>query len=85
MIVCAVVIGVVGAGLAGCAHDERQWMKVNESYTAEEFRRDFAACSQGVTVDDECMRARGWVDVNPTAADRASTPPPPQHRDRMHR
>jgi hypothetical protein len=63
--------------LAGCAHDERQWMKVNESYTTAEFRRDHAACSKGGTLDEACMRARGWVDLKPSARDRAADTPSP--------
>ena len=67
----------VSGVLAGCAHDDRQWMKVNESYTTAEFRRDHAACSKGGTLDDACMRARGWVDLKPSAKDRAADTPPP--------
>ena len=68
---------MVAGALAGCAYDERQWMKVNESYTTAEFRRDHAACSKGSTLDEACMRARGWVDVKPWAKDRAAGTPPP--------
>ena len=67
------------AVLAGCAA-EKQWMKVGESYTTAEFRRDYAECSaksKTGTVDDDCMRARGWVDVKPSKADRAADAPPP--------
>lgn len=53
------------AAAAGCASDERQWLKINEKYTTEEFRRDHAACSRGGKLDDVCMRNRGWVAVNP--------------------
>lgn len=52
--------------LAGCGStDERQWMKIGERYTVEEFRRDHAACSRSGKLDDACMRERGWVAVNP--------------------
>ena len=63
--------------LAGCAHSDKQWMKVNESYTTAEFQRDHAACSKGLSLDEACMRARGWVDVKPSARDRAADTPPP--------
>lgn len=51
------------AGLAACADTEREWMKINESYTKEEFRRDVAQCSRGTTLDEACMKSRGWVSV----------------------
>ena len=51
--------------IAGCASDERQWLKVDQKYTTEEFRRDHAACTRDGKLDDACMRDRGWVAVNP--------------------
>jgi hypothetical protein len=65
---------------AGCAIDERQWMKVNEKYTTEEFRRDHAACSKSGKLDEACMRARGWVAVNPSGT-KAEEPKDPHARD----
>ena len=60
---------LIGLGLAtaltGCAADDREWMKINEKYTTEEFRRDYAACSTSGRLDEECMKARGWVAVAP--------------------
>lgn len=53
------------AGLAACATPEREWMKINESYTRDEFRRDVAQCTRGATLDEACMKSRGWVGVNP--------------------
>ena len=59
---------LTGLGLAvvvaGCASDdEREWMKIGEKYTTEEFRRDYAECSKGSNLDEECMKSRGWVAV----------------------
>ena len=51
--------------IAGCASDDRQWMKLDQKYTTEEFRRDHAACTRDGKLDDACMRSRGWVAVNP--------------------
>ena len=52
--------------LAGCSSgDDRQWMKLDQKYTTEEFRRDHAACTRDGKLDDACMRSRGWVAVNP--------------------
>jgi hypothetical protein len=82
-----IVVGVVVAG-AGC-EAEKQWMKVSEPYTTAEFRRDYAECSKSGRLDEDCMRARGWVDMKQSKGDRAadtqsSTPqkysPPPKTR-----
>ena len=51
--------------LTGCVTDERQWMKLNERYTVEDFQRDREACSKSGQLDDVCMRTRGWVAVSP--------------------
>jgi hypothetical protein len=68
---------VVAGLLAGCAGPDKQWMKVGESYSTAEFRRDYAACSKSGRLDEDCLRARGWVDMSPTKADRAADAPPP--------
>ena len=60
LLTCAVLLA------AGCSSDDRQWMKLNERYTTEEFRRDHAACSKSGKLDDPCMRSRGWIAVNPS-------------------
>jgi hypothetical protein len=52
------------AGLVACGPPEREWMKINESYTKEEFRRDLTACTRGTTLDEACMKSRGWVSVS---------------------
>jgi hypothetical protein len=71
---------LIGLGLAvaltGCAADDREWMKINASYTTEEFRRDYAACSKSGKLDEECMKRRGWVTVTaPKQADKPSSDP----------
>jgi hypothetical protein len=62
--------------LAGCGGGggERQWMKVNQSYTTEEFRRDHAACTANKKLDEACMRDRGWVDVSPSQEEKVIDP-----------
>ena len=56
---------VIGALVAcGTATDDREWMKVNEKYTGEDFSRDVKACSTSGKLDDTCMRGRGWVAVS---------------------
>lgn len=74
-----IVTFVTLLALAGCASDEREWMKLSEKYTVEEFRRDHRACSKGGKVDDGCMRGRGWVAVNPSG--KPETPKDPLARD----
>ena len=64
MRVTLLVLSVAGFGAACAAHDNRQWMKVSEPYTVEEFRRDYADCSKSGKLDDTCLRSRGWVDVS---------------------
>ena len=61
--------------IAACSTTEKEWMKINQSYTTEEFRRDFAACSKGSRLDEACMRSRGWVDVNAGRYEKAQSDP----------
>jgi hypothetical protein len=63
---CALGIAIAASG---CASEEREWMKVDGKYTTAEFRRDLAACTVKGTLDEECMRARGWVAVAPPKAE----------------
>ena len=63
----------------GCVTDERQWLKLDEKYTTEDFRRDHTACSKSGKLDDACMRGRGWVAVNPGA--KSEAPRDPYARD----
>ena len=59
--------------IAGCASDDREWMKVNQKYTTQEFARDHKACTRDGKPNEACMRERGWVPVTPSKAD--SEPP----------
>ncbi len=72
--------------LAACSTEpERQWMKLDQKYTTAEFRRDLTACSKSGTVDDECMKTKGWVAVTPPATKRSVEEPyrPGQQRPRL--
>ena len=64
-------LGVLAAlGTFACsASDNREWMKVNQTYTTQEFVRDHKACSRDGKPDETCMRQRGWVPVNPSKPD----------------
>ncbi len=55
----------LAVALAGCASDNREWLKLDQKYTTEEFRRDYSECSKSGTLDDDCMKSRGWVAVSP--------------------
>jgi hypothetical protein len=52
------------AALGSCTSTRREWMKIGQTYTVEEFRRDFAQCTRGRELDEACMRERGWVDMS---------------------
>ncbi|HEY3101514.1 MAG TPA: hypothetical protein VGL14_21510 [Methylomirabilota bacterium] len=75
-VVLAFGLFVVGVAIAGC-ETEKQWMKVGESYTTNEFRRDYGECSKSGRLDEDCMRARGWVEMKPSKGDRAADSPTP--------
>jgi hypothetical protein len=75
-IMMAVIALGIGLAAGGCASHEKEWMKIGTSYTQAEFRRDFSACSKGGSLDESCMRAKGWVAVNPGQAERAVVEPP---------
>jgi hypothetical protein len=67
-------IVLAALGLAGCGStDAREWMKVDQRYTKEDFKRDYRECSRSGDLNDTCMRQRGWVAVNPS---KSETPPP---------
>jgi hypothetical protein len=66
----AAIIAASVLAASGCGGgDTREWMKLDQKYTTEEFRRDHAACSRGRKLDDDCMRSRGWVDVKASRPD----------------
>lgn len=66
------LVGLLAVGVAllfgACASDEKEWMKIDAKYTVAEFRRDYTACSKGGSLDESCMRGKGWVAVSPGAA-----------------
>lgn len=71
--------------LSACATDEREWMKIEQKYTTQEFRRDLNECTKKGKLDEECMKARGWVAVTPPKAETKPADPltqPPSGRRR---
>ena len=72
------------AAAAGCgSSDDRQWMKISQRYTTEEFQRDYKACSPKSALDEDCMRDRGWVEVSRSKTER-DTDPRPKEQPRPH-
>jgi hypothetical protein len=72
--------------LAACSNEpERQWMKLDQTYTTAEFRRDLVACTKNGTVDDDCMKGKGWVSMTPPATKKPVEEPyrPGQQRQRL--
>ena len=51
--------------LAACnnAAADKQWYKPNVNYTAADFERDRATCTdkKSKILDEDCMKERGWV------------------------
>ena len=79
----AVLITLAVLPFAACsAHDDREWMKVNQRYTKQEFQRDHKECSRKGDLDDACMRQRGWVSVNPSKSEPQKSPDPLPQRGR---
>lgn len=69
---------LLALGLVACASDERQWMKLDQKYTIEDFRRDSGVCTVKGKLDDACMREKGWITVGPAKGEK---PPDPYSRD----
>jgi hypothetical protein len=68
------LVGIAFGTTACGGIDDRQWMKISQRYTTEEFRRDLAECSPKKTLDEECMKTRGWVDVSRSKSERDTDP-----------
>lgn len=75
------VLGAAALALTACGSaDDREWMKVGQTYTTNEFRRDYRECTRKGDVDEGCMRQRGWVSVNPSKSETPPGPPKPPPR-----
>ena len=59
----AVLLAALASG--ACGSDTREWMKLDSNYTTAEFQRDIKECTVQGKLDDDCMKARGWVAVTP--------------------
>jgi hypothetical protein len=61
-----ILLPVAALALAACAlfstEPEKQWYKPNADYTAAEFERDRVGCTdKKKTLDEDCMKQRGWA------------------------
>lgn len=55
---------IAALALTACnTQAEKQWYKPNVNYTAADFERDSATCTDAKTkiLDEGCMKERGWV------------------------
>jgi hypothetical protein len=56
----AFLVALTLVALAGCsAQDEREWMKIGQRYTKEEFQRDYRECTPRGDVDEACLSGDG--------------------------
>lgn len=61
----AASLALLAPAVAACTSEPgKQWYKPGGDYTVAEFQRDEKACTRSRTVDDDCMRARGWVPLS---------------------
>jgi len=64
------VIGWIALLLAACAFVAcslelpKQWYKPGVNYSVDDFKRDNAACTKDRVLDEDCMKARGWVSLS---------------------
>jgi hypothetical protein len=69
-------VWLVALATCGCGgSDTREWMKLDSTYTTAEFRRDLQECMVKGKLDDDCMKARGWVAVTPPKAEQKKEDP----------
>ena len=69
----AVLIAALASG--ACGSDTREWMKLDSNYTTAEFQRDIKDCTVKGKLDDDCMKARGWVAVTPPKSEQKKEDP----------
>lgn len=80
----AAILAVVMAVGSACSTAEpaRQWYKPAGDYTVQDLKRDMAACTREKKLDQECLRARGWVDLSADVS--RPTPEPSQPPGRRY-
>ena len=76
---------LVALATCACGNDTREWMKLNSDYTTAEFQRDLKECTVKGKLDDDCMKARGWVAVTPPKGEQKKDDPLSQPAGRSPR
>ena len=71
--------------MGACGVDRREWMKLDSTYTTAEFRRDLQECTIKGKLDDDCMKAHGWVAVTPPKTEQKKEDPLSQPAGRSPR
>jgi hypothetical protein len=66
---------LVALAMCACGSDTREWMKLDQTYTVPEFQRDLRECTIKGKLDDDCMKARGWVAVTPPKSEQKKEDP----------
>ena len=69
------VVVLVALATCACGSDTREWMKLDSNYTTAEFQRDLKECTIKGKLDDDCMKARGWVAVTPPKSEQKKEDP----------
>jgi hypothetical protein len=69
------VLLFMALAMGACASDKREWMKLDQTYTTADFQRDLQECTVKGKLDDDCMKARGWVLVTPPKAEQKKDDP----------
>jgi len=69
------LVSIATLALGGCASQpQKQWYKAAGNYTVADWDRDEALCSKNRVVDEECLKAKGWI---PLSADPEKPVPSP--------
>jgi hypothetical protein len=79
------VLLLAALAMGACGTDRREWMKLDRTYTTAEFQRDLQECTIKGKLDDDCMKARGWVAVTPPKAEQKKEDPLSQPAGRAPR
>lgn len=70
--------------IACSSEPAKQWYKPTGNYTTDEFRRDRAACTKNGDVDEDCLKARGWIGLS-ADPDKGQSPVDPKARSKGNR
>ncbi len=81
----AMLLTLMAIALGACTLSApKQYYKPNSTYTTEEFRRDRTACTKNGEIDEECLKALGWVGLS-ADPDKGPSPVDPTPRTKGNR